>query len=206
MKIKITRTANAGVLLEMDGKRILFDGVCPQVSPYLGTPANIRQDLSAHVPDVCAYTHKHDDHYDSDYYEECYEGPLFGTEEMLAEIGNGLALQSVKTRHIGKTEEPHVSFVLTGSSCVWFMGDASPNVLKGMKHLPAPDILIVPYAYALTPPAWRDTKATGAKKIILLHLPDPKNDPYSLWDGVREITQSEPCLLIPEIGQTITND
>ena len=36
--MRVKRTANAGVLLELDGARILLDGVCGEIKPYLPTP------------------------------------------------------------------------------------------------------------------------------------------------------------------------
>ena len=39
--IEYTRTANAGGLLEMDGVRILLDGVSQAVGDYLATPPDI---------------------------------------------------------------------------------------------------------------------------------------------------------------------
>ena len=60
--MKILRTANAGVLLTLDGVRILLDGVCGDLPPYLTTPDDIKLELCKNIPDVVAYTHFHTDH------------------------------------------------------------------------------------------------------------------------------------------------
>lgn len=205
--MEITRTANAGVLLQLDGVSLLLDGVCKAVHTYMGTPDAIRQTLTEQVPDVLAFTHKHLDHYDSIYaagYEKRTQRPVYGPERPCEiEVGR-VKLQSIATRHIGRVDVPHVSFIIAGSKTVWFMGDASPITLKGWKHLPKPDVLIASFAYALTQPAWQTTKEIGAKEIILLHLPDPGRDVCGLWDAVKKTTHQEPALKIPEIGQTLT--
>ena len=126
LSLKLTRTANAGVLMEIDGVSILLDGVCEQLPPYLGTPASIREKLLENMPNVVAFTHKHPDHYDEDYaksYEDKTLRSVYGPESLpFLEVG-GVEISAHKTRHIGKTDIPHVSFVIKGSATVWFVGD-----------------------------------------------------------------------------------
>ncbi len=204
--MKIKRTANAGVLIELDGTTVLLDGVCDELSPYLGTPDDIRHELGTDFPDVVAFTHRHKDHYDEAYakdYETKTLRSILGPEcPALSNAGN-ISLNAVVTRHIGKADVMHVSFVITGSKCIWFMGDASPLELRKLENQPKPDVLIAPYAYASTPSAWRKTRATGAEKIIILHMPKHDNDPFELWSSVEATMQGEDCVCIPEIGQTV---
>ncbi len=112
----------------------------------------------------------------------------------------------METRHLGKTEPnlSHHSYVLAGSKCLWFMGDAAPAELKKLSVYPKPDVLIVPYAYANTPSAWERTKAIGAGTVVVLHLPEENSDPCGLWQQVREATAGDLCLWIPKIGETRT--
>ena len=204
--MKIKRTANAGILLELDGKKILLDGVCDELSPYLGTPDDIRTELSANYPDVVAFTHMHPDHYVKRYADNYTKDTLrscIGPECQSVNISAGIDLHAVDTRHIGKTEISHVSYVITGTKCVWFMGDASPLEIRKLEGYPKPDVLVVPYAFALTPSAWRMTKALGAEKIIILHMPKSESDPYDLWSAVEATTQGDAGVYIPDIGQTI---
>lgn len=189
----------------MDGVSVLLDGVCEELPPYLGTPPSMRQMLTAHTPDAVAFTHQHADHYDAAYvndYTSRTRRPVYGSAWTCFEQ-DGVRLQAIPTRHIGKADVPHVSFVLTGSRCVWFAGDASPLVWRDIADLPTPDVLIVPYAYAITAAAWKTTRALGAQDVVLLHLPPRTNDPYGLWDAVESTTQQDSCLHIPAIGDTI---
>ncbi len=190
----------------MDETRILLDGICEELSPYYGTPDLLRDELLENPPDAIAFTHEHSDHYDEKFakkYETLTASPILksGFAEPI-KIGN-LRLSTVITRHIGKVDVPHISFVIEGSKCVWFMGDASPVCLKNMQELPKPDVLIIPYAYAISDSAWRNTKEIGAKINIFLHLPQKDNDEYDLWKSVEVTTKKDESLLIPELGEVI---
>ena len=68
--MEIRRTANAGVLLTLDGVTILMDGVCREVKPYPVTPPEERDALSKCWPDVVAFTHSHPDHCDLSFVSE----------------------------------------------------------------------------------------------------------------------------------------
>ena len=100
-----------------------------------------------------------------------------------------MKITAVPSRHIGKagTTEEHVSFVIEGSQCLWFMGDSAPLQWRGREDIPKPDILLITYAYALTASAWEFTRSLGAKKILLLHMPNRENDPAGLWNGVEAV-------------------
>lgn len=215
--MEIRRTANAGVLLTLDGISILLDGVCQEVKPYLATPPEERRKLSESWPDVLAFTHVHKDHYDPDFaadFQKQTNGVVLGPEDlpgckMVSEpVSIGTAsIFSVESRHIGKAGDQirHLSFIIKGSACVWFLGDASPMQWKKKVTLPAPDVLIVPYAYATTASGWEITKSLGAKTVVLLHLPEKHQDPYDLWNAVAKTTDAAPgpMLFIPKMGQTL---
>ncbi len=204
--MEIRRTANAGVLIKIDGMSILIDGVCEELLPYIGTPQNIREELEKQLPDIAVFTHKHKDHFDENYaqyYEKKTLRPVFGSEMPFSATVKGVTVKAISTRHIGKPEIQHTSFVISGSKCIWFMGDASPLELKKMADLPKPDVLIAPYAYAITESAWRMTKETGADKVVLIHLPPKENDNYGLWQAVEDVTQGDCSLCIPKMGESI---
>ena len=115
----------------------------------------------------------------------------------------------VPSRHIGRVEPGllHQSFVIRGSHCVWFMGDAAPLQWKNRTDLPKPDVLIVPYAYCNTPAAWATTQDLGAKAIVLLHMPKPEDDSIGLWQAVRSTVEIDTCsgrLYIPDVNESIT--
>ena len=208
--LKLTRTANAGVLLELDGTRILLDGVCREVSPYPATPDSIKTELSANYPDLVAVTHCHEDHCDPGF-EGDYRAatgrqvidPAFAGKTVRSK---NVTLTAVQSRHIGKSDCDHVSFVIQGTQCVWFTGDASPNQWKNRQDLPRPDVLICPYAYAATDSAWRMTQSLAPKAVILLHLPEREKDTVGLWQAVEQTVGNTPAvqLFIPEIGERLS--
>ena len=204
--MKIKRTANAGVLLEIDGISILIDGVCKELNPYLGTPDDIKKALSAKFPDVMLVTHYHSDHYDEEFSSQYKTNTLrsvYGPEfALVGKMGN-VKINGVPTRHIGKSDAEHVSYVISGTKTVWFMGDASPLDIKNFNY-PQPDVIIVPYAYVTTKTSWEITKSTGCKNIILVHLPSKDNDPHNLWKAMEETVGSDNRLVIPEIGEVVT--
>ena len=210
--MEITRTANAGVLLRLDGVTILMDGVCREIKPYPATPPEIKAELMREFPDAVAFTHAHKDHYDPGFataYQQQTSRVIFGPADchgsMEAGFVEAVRITPVPSRHIGAAGKttPHASFILQGSQCVWFLGDASPLLWKDRQDLPKPDVLIVPYAYATTPAAWEVTKALNPKEIVLLHLPARQDDVIGLWDAVEATVEDKTHLHIPALSKTI---
>ena len=210
--MEIRRTANAGVLLKLDGISILLDGVCRELKPYPATPASEIEAIHSCWPDVVAFTHAHKDHYDPDFaaeYQRQTGGVILGPADIAdhrnAQAGT-VTVTAVESRHIGAAykDTPHLSFILQGSRCVWFTGDASPLQWKGRSDLPKPDIVIAPYAYAATPTALQMVEELGAKELVLLHLPDRGEDPFALWPAVDKTLRGGTTLhvYIPAMSQT----
>ena len=204
----MVRTANAGIRLSMDDLDILLDGVCHPLYPYLGTPGAIREALLASPPHAVAFTHEHPDHYDEAYarlYKEKMRGSFYGPSHFSGgELGNGVRLFAVPTRHIGKTDIPHVSYCLAGSACVWFMGDASPLELSKMAGLPRPDVLVAPFAYAITPLALKKTMETGARELVILHMPPRTADRDGVWPLLPTVPKDGGMRLsVPEPGEEL---
>ena len=193
--MEITRTANAGVLLKLDGVTILMDGVCREVKPYPATPPETKAQLTACMPDVVAFTHAHKDHYDPGFAAAVLQknGVILGPSDchgtMQPMTVGGVRITPVSSRHIGAAGKTtlHASFIIEGSCCVWFTGDAAPTQWQRC-DLPKPDVLIVPYAYCTTPSAWTAAKNLDAKKIVLVHMPLKENDTLGLWDAVYATT------------------
>ena len=213
--MEITRTANAGVLLKLDGVSILLDGVCREVKPYPATPTDIREALAATHLDVLAFTHGHKDHFDPVFaadYQRRTNGVILGpsdlpqclTSQEPLRIKN-VSLTPIPSRHIGAAGKnvAHISYLIQGSQCVWFLGDSSPFVWKDREDLPSPDVLIVPYAYATTRAGWELTKKLSPKTVVLLHLPLREKDTLGLWSAVEETTRGAENLRIPQMGETI---
>lgn len=208
--LTVRRTANAGVMLELDGMRILLDGVCREVSPYPVTPEYIRRELLENPPDVMAVTHHHPDHYDPSFVAE-YEritnqkavDPTFvGSAVQFGKI----RILPVTSRHIGKFDCDHASYIIEGSRCVWFLGDASPSQWKNRQDLPKPDVVIAPFAYFTTDAAWKATCALGAEAYVLVHLPDREKDIAGLWDAVEHTIGKRKNVFIPAMEEFIKID
>lgn len=214
--MKIRRTANAGVLLELDGVSVLLDGVCREVKPYLATPLPERERLENCWPEIVAFTHAHKDHYDPTFaaaYQRHTNGVIFGPENLPGckatqepgEVG-GVRITPITSRHIGAAGKttPHVSFVIEGSKCIWFLGDASVSYWRN-KDLPKPDYIIAPYAYAITESAWQFTKSL-CSKVVLLHFPNREDDTVGLWDAMERVVTNFDSVFVPKMGQTYALD
>lgn len=63
--------SNAGIILEVDGRRIGIDCLCKDSSKlYQDTPTQIREELK---PDILIFTHEHEDHFCAEYVKEAWE-------------------------------------------------------------------------------------------------------------------------------------
>ena len=209
--MQLRRTANAGVLLTLDGTTVLLDGVCKQTGPYYGTPEAEIQGFLACAPDITAFTHGHLDHFDREFAHKLYHKTLrsiLGPEGLLKEgcactqvrIG-AVTVTPIPSRHIGKAgqETNHVSYLIEGSERILFAGDAAPTQFRNLRV----DVLIAPYAWAITPSAWR-MAAQVADKLVLVHLPPRGTDPANLWDQVSNtVTDPGVRFWIPDMGETI---
>ena len=213
--MEIRRTANAGVLLKLDGVSILMDGVCREVKPYPATPPEERARICESYPDMVCYTHAHKDHYDPTFaaaYQKQTGGVILGPEDlpgcvsnMAAQQAGAVTVAAYESRHIGGAGKTvsHASFIVKGSKCLWFLGDSSPVLWKDRPDLPKPDVLLVPYAYTITPSGWAITQSLDAEKVILLHMPKREDDAIGLWAATEASTGLPESLLIPQMGQTI---
>ena len=216
--MEIRRTANAGVLLKLDGVSILLDGVCREVKPYPATPPEERALLSSCYPDVIAFTHSHKDHYDPAYaagFVKQTGGVILGPADLPGVRASmepvereGVKIIPVASRHIGAAGKTvsHASFIIKGTSCVWFLGDASPSLWRNREDLPPPDVLMVPYAYAATPAGWALTKSLKAKAVVLLHMPAREADTLGLWEAVESTTGKNDALYIPDMCAVLSFD
>lgn len=208
--LTVRRTASSGVLLEMDGVRILLDGVCREVKPYPVTPQSVKAELMDNIPDAVVFTHHHPDHYDPAFaaeYEKLTHNKAVDPTFVGSTVQCGIVrITPVASRHIGKFDCAHASFVLEGSCCVWFMGDASPNQWKNRTDLPKPDVIIAPFAYATTDAAWKTTCTLGAKVTLLVHLPERDKDVSGLWNAVEQTIGESKNVFIPAMEEFIKID
>ncbi|BES63720.1 hypothetical protein SANA_01590 [Gottschalkiaceae bacterium SANA] len=95
---KVTYVSNAGVLLEVEGKKILIDSLCDSVMPiYKNTPEEIKAQILCGLPpfddiDVMLVTHHHSDHFEPKAVVEFLQGNpraiLVSTPETVKRIKN----------------------------------------------------------------------------------------------------------------------
>ena len=218
-----TRTANAGGLLEADGRRVLLDGVCQGLDGYEGTPPELLERLLETKLVLIASPHSHRVHFLDSFVGEypCrWPGtPVAGPADLVQALApypvteepvnlGDLQIRPVATRHIGAAFRtvPHFSFVLrTSGACLWFTGDAAPTQRVSPEALPRPDVLLAPFAYAATEAGWRAAELTGAKELVLLHMPRRVKDPAGLWPAVEAVLSRRDTISvrIPAMGETL---
>lgn len=212
--MEIQRTANAGVLLKLDGVTLLLDGLCESYGPYQGTPAKIAEEITRNPPDLLAFTHGHPDHFGESLVSEYRKQnlrPILGPESLPCVTDHGSAkagtvsVTPIPNRHLGMSDVLHRSYLIEGSKRVLFAGDAAPLQFKGRVELGHVDLLVAPYAYANTISSWKMSCAL-ADAMVLLHLPDPEMDEHDLWLQVKTVAADGfgKRLFIPEIGQTLS--
>ena len=204
--MKLRLTANAGLLIKIDGISLLLDGVCEELENFFGTPAEIKRELSVEFPDAVGFTHRHRDHYDENYarfYTYKTLRPVLGSKCSHLRVGN-VVIDAIPTRHIGKNDVEHFSFVIKGTKKIFFMGDASPSELKKLSEFGKPDVLIVPFAYLNSQTALKTTKNANAEKIVLVHMPNKQKDYYDLWKSLENTIKNEDIFFFDKIGDIIT--
>ena len=195
----------------MDKKRILLDGVCKPLYPYIGTPISVVSSLKNPFPDIVAFTHKHTDHYDEDFakdYETKTLRHCFVPEASCFYKIDSITLSFIKTRHIGKTNIPHTSILILGSKNILFTGDASPSEFKTIiNQLPKVDVLLAPFAYVSTNSAYSVSKSITDGEIFILHLPKEEDDSLGLNKSVLQVCKAdEKVHILPINGNIIIND
>ncbi len=204
--MEIKRTANAGVLIKTNGTSVLLDGICNPPLPYLAIPNEIKNEIISCLPNIVGFTHTHNDHFDNEfaeYFSKITGEKVIMTPNICVQKGN-VKVMSVKTRHLGKSDVAHISFVVMAENkCIWFSGDAAPVSLLGQSDLPKPDILIVPFAYVNTASSFNNTLKSGAKEIIVVHMPSKENDIYNIYQSVENVVNGNKSIRIPKIGETI---
>ncbi len=209
--IQFTRTSSAGGILELDGVKILLDGAGrPEVETVL-PPV-----------DIMAFTHNHYHHFSPEFVQEYVRQyvstKLVGPKDVAADLPDlsvsaaisqaaSVYVAALPSRHAGEAyqDTSHYSFLVNGSSRVWFLGDAAPSQWQAQERLPQPDLLIVPYTYAGDESVWQITEHFCPKNILLTHLPDHSDDPDSIWDMVSDVISHHPehGVYLPEMGENI---
>lgn len=220
--MQIQRISNAGVLVKLDGVRLLLDGVCRRLTPYPAPPSEIVGAIERCPPDMLAYTHSHPDHFDpgfaARFYRETHR-PVLGTAgvaellpEIPVELGDatigGVRVMPVPSRHLGAewSQYPHVSYLIDGSKRIFFAGDAAPQCWKDGISRIQPDVLIVPYPYATTGIGRRTAARFAPGAIIVVHMPVKELDPDGIWPMTERALKKcgELPVYVPDLCETIS--
>jgi len=92
----ITYVSNAGVLININDKKILIDGLCTsKVRSYKSTPLEIREKIINGVPpfdniDIMLITHQHSDHFDANlvcsFLEQSSDTVVIANKEVISNI------------------------------------------------------------------------------------------------------------------------
>ena len=196
------------MLVEYGSARALFDGVCGEVPPYAGTPAHIRRELSEDLPDIVAFTHTHPDHWDGSFARAAFISGrcavLMPGGQAAASCADFMNVSAVRTRHLGKPDYPHVSYLLSvQEKTVWIAGDASPDSLAPAMGPGRPYIAVVPYSYLLTSSSAEKISSAGAETVIVVHMPAAGPETEELIDSVRANARLVPGTVFPETGETL---
>lgn len=206
--MNIKQTSNSGFLLSLDDTSILLDGVGERIAPYIETPARIKEELLNTPLDALVFTHYHGDHFDKSFaevYKNREFGAVFCGPELSFEVKvNNLTITPIKTRHIGKFVIDHSSYIIKGSKSVLFLGDASPNEFKNRTDLPKIDLVIAPFAYAITDSAINITRSLGAQYVVITHLPEKELDEFKIRESVEIAVKQNSNWQTSELGQSIT--
>ena len=218
--MRFTRTACAGGLLELDGVCILFDGVGLPVQDYPPTPPDILNDLLSRQIDLLAFSHTHPDHFSPAFvihYLSRRDVFLAGPEDMSAALDDipveagsirlgDVTVTPLPCRHMGRKESlPHRAYLVEGSVCVLFLGDASPLPWRDIDLRPIPDVVIAPLGFALTEVAWLSVEHLRPGLLIMTHFSEEARDASELRAAARLVAKrhSEQKVVIPVLGETV---
>ncbi len=159
------------------------------------------------VPDAVGFTHLHPDHFDSDYlafYASHPGGAILSRNK--GQTVRNIQVIPIPTRHLGKNEPGllHSSFRISGSMKILFIGDAAPGELAKNENCKDVDVLIATYAFA-SGAGLRAAVNTGAKHLIVVHMPAQNPDDYGIWKAVEQTVAQKPDirLHIPRMGEIV---
>lgn len=220
--VQIQRISNAGVLVTLDGVRLLLDGVCRGLAPYPAPPSEIVAELERRPPDMLAYTHGHPDHFEQEFAVRFYRKtrrPVLGTagiaellpgipvEQGEAAIG-GVRVTPVPSQHLGAewSQYPHVSYLIEGSRRIFLVGDAAPRCWGDEISRIQPDVLIAPYPYVTTGVGRRTVAQFAPGAVIVVHMPAKELDPDGIWPMTERALKEcgEYPVYVPNLCETVS--
>lgn len=188
-KITVTLSANAGVAIDIDGRRIWVDALHDRKVEGFSTltPRLQREMMNSPAfshPEYICYTHLHPDHYSESLTGVAQQ--LWPNAKLLlpgqSVEANGLQLQYVKLPHEGEqyADVPHFGLIVRCNGCnVLLPGDcetASDQLTKAIGSLPVHLVLLnFPWATLRKGKLYIQEQFSDSH-IILYHLPFEEDD------------------------------
>ena len=200
-KITVTLSANAGVCVDIGGKRIWVDALHSKKVPGFSTvsPALLEKLMEApsfENPDAICYTHCHPDHFSREQTQLALEKwpaakaflpqQQFDRQELVAGESPEFVLGDVKLRFLRLPHEgaqyAHVIhyglLILSGQGNVLVTGDcavAAPQLQQAVAGIPV-DVAILDFPWLTLNKGRTALESLQAKNILLNHLPFPEDD------------------------------
>lgn len=186
--VKLTLSANAGLAIEIGGKRIWVDALHTRKQPgFSCVDEELQKKMLSHPafqkPDIICYTHCHPDHYSRSLTEAaCRIWPkavlLVPAEDMKPFLIDDLRISFIRLPHEGQqyADTLHYGiFIRCGKESVLLTGDCAVGCeeMKGM----APQICVVDFPWISLPKGRKVLlEEICPDKIVACHIPFARDD------------------------------
>ena len=186
--VKLTLSANAGLAIEIGGKRIWVDALHTRKQPgFSCVDEELQKKMLSHPafqkPDIICYTHCHPDHYSRSLTEAaCRIWPkavlLVPAEDMKPFLMDDLRISFIRLPHEGQqyADTLHYGiFIRCGKESVLLTGDCAVGCeeMKGM----APQICVVDFPWISLPKGRKVLlEEICPDKIVACHIPFARDD------------------------------
>ena len=186
--VKLTLSANAGLAIEIGGKRIWVDALHTRKQPgFSCVDDELQKKMLSHPafqkPDVICYTHCHPDHYSRSLTEAaCRIWPkavlLVPVKDMNPFLMDDLRISFIRLPHEGQqyADTLHYGiFIRCGKESVLLTGDCAVGCeeMKGM----APQICVVDFPWISLPKGRKVLlEEICPDKIVACHIPFARDD------------------------------
>jgi hypothetical protein len=223
MKISVTLSANAGVAIDLEGKRIWVDALHRKKTPGFSTLTQdrIRQMMNCAAfqnPHWICYTHCHPDHYSAMLHrgakalwpEAQSLIPQAYWKEVYRVLDGNLMLRFIRLPHEGQQYADVLHYGLN----IWYKGHnvlipgdcalCAQELVEGMEGIPV-KLLLLDFPWVTKPKALRFLKEhfAGVPKIIY-HLPFAEDDVNGYRIAAQRAADADPTVhLLMEPFQTI---
>ena len=214
--VKLTLSANAGLAIEIGGKRIWVDALHTRKQPgFSCVDEELQKKMLSHPafqkPDIICYTHCHPDHYSRSLTEAaCRIWPkavlLVPVEDMKAFLMDDLRISFIRLPHEGQqyANTLHYGiFIRCGKESVLLTGDCAVGCeeMNGM----APQICVVDFPWIALPKGRKVLlEEICPDKIVACHIPFARDDVNGYREAAAKAAQQmENVYLLQEPLQSI---